>query len=226
MNLFESEVTMIFKHVRRFLDKLFASKDFKLAIGPFGGLLSIFVCRICHMQKDMANVIGLCVWMIIWWLNETVRMGVTALLPIVMLPLSGVVSGGEISSSYFSDGVMVSWGSMVMTGAIEKYQLHVRIANWFLKSFKNASLTAIIFGFVIITGFVSCWMSNTATAALMCPLARAVFLELRMKPDVFPLELLDSAAAAVDLGIAWGSTLGGMATLTGTGANLVLQGNN
>jgi di/tricarboxylate transporter len=231
--------------------------------GPVGGILVSITASYFGMKVEMAKTLGLCVFMIMWWLNAPVRMGITGLLPIVFLPLLGVCSGVIVSKEYFSDSVVICWGTLLIATAVEKYKLHNRFATRLLNITERYGINGILFGFVFITGFLSMWLSNTATAAMMAPMSNAVFTKLRgdakrtdresgleddfdfehrtlhtvhrsavnrrislerPSPRRYSEETLRSAATAVDLSIAFAASLGGMATLTGTGSNIVLQG--
>ena len=150
-------------------------------------------------------------------------MGVTGLLPIILLPTLGLVRGRSVSSSYFSDEIVICWASLIMAMAVDQYSLHSKFAQYLLAKTSSAGLPGLILAFVMTTGFISMWLSNTATAALMAPLSKAVFSELT-RSSKYREDKIRAAASAVDLGIAYASSLGGMATLTGTGANLVVAG--
>eukprot|EP01037_Dinobryon_pediforme_P024648 gene24648-26511_t len=126
-----------------------------------------------------------------------------------------------------------------MSEAVEKYGLHKRFAyNVIRLTYRNSTSTStqlgissdeyLILSFVVVTGFISMWLSNSATAVLMVPLSKAVIQGLKTSSNPEPGSLksiqLNNLAAAIDLTIAYAAAFGGMSTLTGTAANLALQG--
>ena len=242
----------LIKYTRQRLNQISAFHESHILIeGPILGVFATLIAMSSGLAPKVSRMIGLCTLMVTWWLSGAVRMGITGLMPIVCLPLLGISSGGNVSSVYFSNGVVVCWGSMVMASAVEKYGLHKRIATALLQFAALAGSFGVISGFVLITGFLSMWLSNTATAALMVPLANAALEDIASnRPGWIEMKVTEAAAEAdkspeaylydrienkrkyvlgclaicIDLGIAFGASLGGMATLTGTGSNLVLQG--
>eukprot|EP00607_Mallomonas_marina_P010202 CAMPEP_0182422324 /NCGR_PEP_ID=MMETSP1167-20130531/7982_1 /TAXON_ID=2988 /ORGANISM="Mallomonas Sp, Strain CCMP3275" /LENGTH=713 /DNA_ID=CAMNT_0024600291 /DNA_START=313 /DNA_END=2450 /DNA_ORIENTATION=+ len=116
---------------------------------------------------------------------------------------------------------MVFLGSTLMASAVEEYGLHRRFAKVLLTCTKSHGDKGLLFGFISTTGLLSMWLSNSATAALMAPLAKAVFESQSQKATSADRQ---QVKVAIDLGIAFAASLGGMATLTGTGSNIVLHG--
>lgn len=196
----------------------------RLAMGPLTGLFTCLLAYNLGMNLIMAETLGLTMFMVVWWLEGMVRMGLTGLLPIVFLPCLGVVEGNVIAKLYFSDSVIVCLGSLIMAHAVETYQLHHAGAQLMLSYCQQRGVYSIIAAFIFTTGFLSMWLSNTATAALMIPLSSAMLDYLNQNPSLLHGKSLKQVGAAIDLSIAFAASLGGMATLTGTGSNLVLQG--
>lgn len=197
----------------------------------WGPILAIIVGSIAYgagMSPIMAKVTTVALWMMIWWLDNFVRMGITGLLPIVLLPLLAVNPGNKVSSIYFSDGMILCIGSLLMASAIESCHLHILAAKLINRYSASRGLTFILFLFVMITGFLSMWISNTATAALMLPIANAFIETLTERQgkahDRRTKEKIAAVGSALDLSIAFASSIGGMATLIGTGSNIVLMG--
>ena len=175
----------------------------------------------------MSKVIGCTALMVTWWLNNAIPMGITGLAPIAVLPLLGVMDASEVSQIYFSNGIVICWSTILMASAVEKYKLNGRVATTLLQftSSTTDGGRSIICSFIAITGFLSMWLSNTATAALMLPLSAATIAQLKKTaPPHMNQEGILRLACAIDLGIAFSSSIGGTATITGTGSNLVLQG--
>lgn len=125
-----------------------------------------------------------------------VPMGVTGLLPIIWLPLMGIMSGSAVASTYFGDSVIICWSSFLISEAVEKYNLHKRLAyNVLMFSYRDSATNneadsthrrkwvtsdeLLLLSFIFVTGFISMWLSNSASAALMIPLAKAVMVGLR-----------------------------------------------
>lgn len=210
------------------------SYAFSLFLGPLLCLCAISIASANGFSFKMANVTGLTVWMMTWFLNGAVRMGITGLLPLVCFPLMGVCSAKSVSEMYFTDGVVICWASLLMAHSFERHSLDKRFARFMLRRTTAWGHSGVLLGFVFCTGILSMWLSNTATAALMCPLSQALFKEQLRQLSMNVLfteedktkekKLLHASAKACDLAIAYASTLGGMSTLTGTGANLVLSG--
>jgi sodium-dependent dicarboxylate transporter 2/3/5 len=129
---------------------------------------------------------------------------VTGLLPIIALPALGVMSGSSVASTYFNDSVVVCWGSLIIAHAIEKYNLHKRFAlavlhfayNNHSKNDNNTTAyhcisndEVLISSFLFTTAFISMWLSNSATAVLMTPLANAAMLGLYNDPQSYKSEV-------------------------------------
>lgn len=193
-----------------------------LALGP---ILFIIILIFFHPQglSESANaVLASAVWVAIWWITEAIPIAVTALLPIVLFPLSGALSLKETTASYGHKYIFLFVGGFILAIAIEKWKLHKRIALTIIK-LVGTNVVNIILGFMIATAFLSMWISNTATAVMILPVGMAIVAQLRDNPDTVEDENLIFGKALM-LAIAYSASIGGMATLIGTPPNLVLAG--
>ena len=140
----------------------------------------------------------------------------------------------QISHNYFKDKIVLFFGGLVVAAALEAVHLQKRIALRVLMLF-GARPAQLMLGFMCSTAFISMWMSNTATAAMMMPIAEAVLQQLStsivrrpsnpgMVDEARPDRRFAKLGKALILSIAYAANIGGLATLTGTGPNLVLAG--
>ena len=169
------------------------------------------------------KVVALAVWMLTWWVTEAVSLSVTALLPIILLPIMGVTSMKNATAPYANPVVFLFMGGFMIALAMEKWDLHRRIAlNIVLKTGSNAN--GIIFGFFVATAAISMWISNTATTVMMLPIATSVIALLANSQKNLPPLGLKHFALGMMLAIAYGSNIGGTATIIGTPPNVVFTG--
>ena len=168
------------------------------------------------------KVIAVAVWMICWWISEAVAISVTALLPLVLLPLSGVLEIKEVAANYGSPIVFLFFGGFVIALAIEKVNLHRRIALNIIK-LTGTNADGVVLGFMIATALMSMWISNTASTVVMLPIALSVVKLLIEDEDGFTKKD-QNFALSIMLGIAFAANIGGMATLIGTPPNVVMLG--
>lgn len=155
------------------------------------------------------------VWMAIWWLTEAIDIAATALLPLAVFPLAGIAPIGRAAAPYASDLVFLFLGGFVLALAMSRWGLERRLALAALRLL-GARPQAIVGGFMAVTAAISMWVSNTATAAVMLPLALAVIRRAEADPAPagdrhFALSLL--------LAVAYGASIGGIATLIGSPPN-------
>ena len=166
--------------------------------------------------------------MAIWWLTEALPIYVTALVPVVLFPLTGVLTTQQTTQSYGHELIFLFLGGFLIATAIEKWGLHKRIALTIIRFF-GVEPTRLILGFMVATGFLSMWISNTAAAMMMVPIGLAVIgqlsallletdPELDLRPGHFPF------GTALMLGIAYAASLGGIATIIGSPPNAIFVG--
>ncbi len=162
-------------------------------------------------------MLGVAGWMAIWWLSEPVPLGATSLLPIVLFPLLGARSAKDAAAPYANELVFLFLAGFLLAAALEKWNAHSRIA-YAIVSAIGGGARRVVLGVMLATGFVSMWISNTATAAMMYPIAVAVGALFGAG------RAADSTRTALMLGVAYAASIGGMATLVGTPPNLIFAG--
>ena len=161
-------------------------------------------------------------WVGIWWVTEAVPIAVTAILPVVLFPLSGALDIADTTTAYGHKYVFLYLGGFFLAIAIEKVNLHRRIALTVI-SLIGTRMRMIVLGFMVATAFLSMWISNTATSVMMLPIGLAIVAQFRDHPDT-PENEHEEFGKMLMLAIAYSASLGGMATLIGTPPNLVLAG--
>jgi sodium-dependent dicarboxylate transporter 2/3/5 len=199
-----------------------SKKNIGLALGP---ILFVLIKLFFHPEglDDSANgILASTVWIAIWWITEPIAIPITSLLPIVLFPLSGGLSLSETTAPYGHQYIFLFLGGFILAIAIEKWNLHKRIALNIIK-LVGTNVNSIILGFMIATAFLSMWISNTATAVMILPVGVAVISHLTDNPKTIANENLLFGKALM-LAIAYSASIGGMATLIGTPPNLVLAG--
>ena len=160
--------------------------------------------------------------MAIWWITEAIPISVTALLPIILFPLTGGLELSETTASFGHKYVFLYLGGFIIAIAMQIWNLHKRIALNII-SFIGTDVIKIILGFMVATAFLSMWISNTATAVMMLPIAMAIVDQLKDNPNTIENENKIFGKALM-LGIAYSASIGGISTLIGTPPNLILAG--
>jgi sodium-dependent dicarboxylate transporter 2/3/5 len=189
--------------------------------GLWLGLLFFVVLLV--MPIDAANVpasrlAAVALLMATWWVSDAIPLFATALLPLVLFPLLGIMDGGETAPIYFNSTIVLFIGGFMIALTMEKWNLHRRIALNII-SWVGGGPARIVLGFMIAASFLSMWISNTATAVMMVPIGLALVLEIE---EEFDRELTHTFSLGLMLGIAYGCSVGGLTTLVGTPPNLSL----
>ncbi|SKB31182.1 SLC13 family permease [Maribacter arcticus] len=193
-----------------------------LVLGPVSFFLILFFFHPEGLSEQANAVLAATIWIAIWWITEAIPIAVTALLPLVLFPLSGGLDLSATSGSFGHKYVFLYMGGFIIAIAIEKWNLHRRIALNII-SLIGSDVRKIILGFMVATAFLSMWISNTATSVMMLPIGLAIIKQLQDNPDTIEDEN-QTFGKALMLAIAYSASIGGLATLIGTPPNLVLAG--
>lgn len=163
---------------------------------------------------DAAITLGVTAWVVLWWMTEPVPIPVTSLIPLALLPLTGVLTSQQVGQSYGHPLVLLLMGGFLLATALERSGAHRRIALNMVRLFGGSSSRRLVFGFMLASAVLSMWISNTATVLMLLPVAIAVLDATEDKDLSVPLLL----------GIAYGASIGGMGTPIGTPPNVVFMG--
>jgi sodium-dependent dicarboxylate transporter 2/3/5 len=192
------------------------SKKIILPAGPILLALTIVLPPPGGLGEEAWRVAGLAAWMALWWLSAIVPLEATSLLPVVILPLVTPRSVGDVTTSYANPIIFLFLGGFFLAATLERWHLHKRFA---LTAVRVAGTRAsrVLLAFMLASAFLSMWISNTATAVMMLPIAVAVVGGGDGQQDGrFPVALM--------LGVAYACSIGGVATLIGTPPNAILAG--
>ena len=205
----------------------------KQKTGLFVGLILFFIVLLCptpeSMRPEAMHVLAVALLMAIWWITQAIPIPATALLPILLFPILGVMGGADVTKPYANHLIYLFLGGFLIAVTIEKWNLHRRIA---LHTIKLIGVTPdrIILGFMLASAGLSMWISNTAATMMMITIGLAVLkqvvdeieadpsLNINTRPEHFNFGI------ALMLGIAYAASIGGISTLIGTPPNAIMVG--
>lgn len=197
-----------------------------LFLGPLVFAWLYFGMSFEGLSSEGQGVFALTAWLSIWWILEVLPLGITSLLPIVVMPMMGTLTIAKVTSSYTDPNIFLFLGGFAIAIAIEKWNLHERISLGII-SFSGSTVNGLIYGFMFATAFLSMWISNVATVMMLLPIGMAIVYKiislLKQEASHDPNDEIKFTKAIV-FAIGFGGIIGGSATLIGTPPNLILAG--
>ncbi len=197
-----------------------------LVLGPLLFIMTMLFFSPEGMSSEAQAVLASTLWIATWWITEAIPIPATSLLPIVLFPLTGALGSKVTTAAYGDDVIFLFMGAFVLALAIERWELHRRIALTIISAIGTSS-NRIILGFMAATGFLSMWISNTAAAMMMVPIALAIINQVRESLKDTQIDTSKenfSFGKALMLGIAYSASIGGLGTLIGTPPNTIFVG--
>ncbi|GAA4115713.1 SLC13 family permease [Enteractinococcus coprophilus] len=201
------------------LDSVSKRNWWLVALGPLAGL-ALGLILPDSLSFEGRAVAGAALWMAIWWITEAAPIPVTSLLPLVLFPLFGMGTMAEVASPYADTVIFLVMGGVILGLAAEKSQLHMRVALLTIR-LVGTKPSQIVLGLMMASAFISMWVSNTATAVIMVPIAVSILSLVRsIDPDAVGKKF----AASMLLGVAYGVSIGSTATVIGQPPMALMKG--
>lgn len=183
---------------------------------PLVSLSIILFADLKPGEPAVTNTMAVALLMAVWWITEAVPLAVTSLLPVALFPILGIMDARIVSATYFNTVIFLFMGGFIIALAMQRWDLHRRIALKILQV-TGVSPGRILFGFMFSTAFLSMWISNTATAMMMMPILISIIDKLE---EAIGEKQIKDYSVGLLLGVAYGASIGGIATLVGTPPNL------
>jgi sodium-dependent dicarboxylate transporter 2/3/5 len=190
-----------------------------LLLGPLAALVVLALPLPEGMTEAGRRTGAVTLWMAVWWVTEAVPIAVTALLPVVMFPLLAILPTRDTCAAYGDKTNFFFFGGLVIASAVERWNLHRRIALHVMARIGGAP-RQVILGFMVATAGLSMWASNTATTMMMLPIALAVLQHFERHGTATEPHI----APALMVAIAYAASIGGVGTLVGTPPNAIFAG--
>ena len=194
-----------------------------LWLGPTIGLILIMLPPPETMPLSAWHTAIAAILMAIWWCTEAVHVSVTAIVPLAIFPLLGIGDIKTVAAPYANPIIYLFMGGFVIALAVEKWDLHKRIALTILTSVGKSG-PAIVGGFMLASAIISMWVMNTSTTLMLLPIGVSVVKIVSESADELNDTQKHNFQLAVLLGIAYSATIGGMATIVGTAPNAFFVG--
>lgn len=193
-------------------------KKIALLVGPLTALLVSLFLDIQPGKPEVTQMAGIVLWMAIWWLSEAVHLSVTAMLPLILLPLLGIMNGKDVATQYMDQTIFLFIGGFILAFAIERWHLHKRIAFKILMTV-GAKPSNILLGVMLSSFFISMWISNTATVLMLLAAVMAIVTQLNQ--HITDEKEKTKTASALLIALSYSATIGGLSTLVGTPTNMI-----
>ncbi len=187
-----------------------------LALGPILFFAILFLTDLDSGNPAAGCMAAVATLMAIWWISEAIPLWATALLPMFLFPLLGILEGKTIAPVYVNSTIFLFLGGFMIALTMERWGLHRRIALIIIRAIGGGP-SRIVLGFMAAAAFLSMWISNTATAIMMMPIGLAIVTQMESR---FGREESHRFTVGLMLGIAYACSIGGIATLVGTPPNL------
>ncbi|WP_246462307.1 SLC13 family permease [Trueperella pecoris] len=187
-------------------------------------LLEQFAAK--DMQTDgnaIAITAGIAVMMGAWWMTEAIPLAATALVPVTFFPIFGIMSFKDAGAAYASSTIFLFMGGFFLALAMQRWNFHRRLALTIVKAI-GTKPSRLVLGFMVATGFLSMWVSNTATAVMMLPIGISVLTTIGHADADADGPKLSNFGTALMLGIAYSASIASLSTLIGTPPNALLRG--
>ncbi len=194
-----------------------------LFLGPIFFILIFFFTSPAGMSEQALAILASTFWIAIWWITEAIPIAATALIPIVLFPVTGGLDISKTTAAFGNPMIFLFIGGFILAVAIERWGLHKRIAMNIIHLMGTRS-SSILLGFMIATALLSMWISNTATTIMMMPIALAIITSVTAQAKESKNSQLPIFGKALMLSIAYAASIGGMATLIGTPTNVIFSG--
>ncbi|WP_462159742.1 SLC13 family permease [Pseudoalteromonas sp. GB56] len=185
-----------------------------ILIGPIVSVLFYFFLASVGLPQQAAFAGAITLLTVIWWVTEALPIPATSLVPFALLPLFGVIDHKTAASSLGSHVILLLMGAFMLSKSLEKSGAHERLAVYMVRMVGVSSARKLVFGFMLAAGFLSMWISNTATTLIMLPMALAILSHVDNR----------KLKTALILGIAYAASVGGLGTLIGTPPNVIFAG--
>ena len=188
-----------------------------LIVVPILCVLFILFFDLSPGHREITYTAAIALLMAAWWITEAIPLAATALIPLFLFPAFGIMDGKAVANEYVNYIIFIFIGGFLVALAMERWNLHKRLALRILM-FLGIQPRFILLGFMLAGAFLSMWISNTATTMMMVPIAIAIVSNLE---EILGIEKVRKFSIGIFLGIAYSSSIGGIATLIGTPPNLV-----
>jgi len=196
-------------------------------IGFLAGPAALAICLLTPPPGGLGELewrtAGLGLLMAAWWITEAIPIYVTALLPLVLLPLLGIASIGDAAAPFANPVIYLFMGGFVIAAALEACGLHRRMAVAIIRAVGTRP-ASLIGGFMAATAFISMWVSNTATVVMLLPMATSVILAVESNAGGAGGPEERNFSVALLLGLSYAASIGGVGTLIGTPPTALLAG--